>query len=567
MNNLLHSKKSVRYLSLLTVIIMTLTGAAGCRKKAAVSETESNSKPQSISSFVDSESIDSNSEAADSSDDTSADSSDDYSSSTADDNSQATSGKWINLNGKRNRPQIKVTQVVNKNGKRYIERLGRPYLIYGVQITTLDRFASPTEKQEEEFYEKAAEINFKTVLKAITWTSVEPEENKYNMYPVQQMLSNAYKYNLQVEMLWFGGNVCGSTKRAPKYVRENSTRFPMKDSRDFDYSNAELIKRECAALKTVMEYIYDNDPERRLTVVQVNNETNAGSPYIVQKDAYLNYLNQIGLTVKNSPQSVVTRVNMVSRTTDLKDGFTLAGDILRLDGIDMVGPDLYARNLEYYSNYIERYSTDDLAENIPHVAEAPGQMDNYPKQVLNAFSLNAGYDVYELKAFGSAGADFGIFRYDADKWIKRDGKKKVYYQWDKVVKVNENVTDDIVVLNKMIAGVAEQIASCPNGNFKMIFRRQSDYIGEQKITFVTYEEVTANRVGAAFLAADGYYYMFTPAGEGYFRFENKTLTESASVGVYEGGVWKETNTVRIEDGNKINVKKGYVYRIMSSQIK
>lgn len=466
---------------------------------------------------------------------------------------------WISAPPAKKRTPITVSKVVEKNGRYYVEHNGHPYLQYGVQVV-LSR-SSLSDSQKEEFFQKAAEIGFKTIIVAIRWSELEPEENKYNLYALSCFLNWSEKYDLNLELLWFGSNVCGSTSNAPNYVLNNLSRFPMMGSRDFDYGSKELQEREKKALSVAMDYIYDNDKGRRVSAVQILNEPNFADAYNSQKTAFLNYLDMLGKTVKNSPYRVVTRVNLVINNGFLSFDFKMPEEVLELDGIDMVGPDVYVSDLGSLASYVERFTVRSMSKNVSHVAEGPGQMYNFIKQVLHTFSLNSGFKVYELKAYGNTDCEFGIFRTDPVEWIKRDGTKRTMFQWDRDVKVDENITDDIVIFNRMVNAVSEQIANCPTDNFKMIFRQSDALIGSQKIRFETAEKIMANRVGAIFLADDGYYYCFTPAENGCFIFNEKTVVGKASVGAFKGGVWKENSSVAITDGNRLNVKKGNVYRI------
>ena len=462
------------------------------------------------------------------------------------------------------REPITVSQVVKKNGKSYVEYLGRPYLNYGVQIS-LDRTEGMTPAQREEFFQKASEIGFRTVIVAVKWYELEPEEGKYNLYKVSELLKFADKYNVNLEILWFGDNVCGSDGNSPDYVKNDAKRFPRK-SKYFDYSNKELLRVEKAAITQLMNYIYDNDKNRRVTAVQVLNEPNYSDCYIAQKEAYLNALDELGMAFKNSPYRVVTRVNFVISDEFLSEEYKHPEEVFNLNGIDMVGVDLYTKDLEEFVGFANRFSTGGLSENVTHFAEGPGHMYNYPKQVLTAFMFNSGYDVYELKCYGATDVDAGIFRAGLDKWEMRDGTKRTQYQWVRGQYVAESTTSDIINLNKMINCIREQIATCPRDQFSMIFRQQTNKLCDTKITFITNEECMANRVGAIFLAEDGYYYFFTPAKQGTFVFEGKTVNGSASVGSFVNGEWKETSVVQVTNNNKIEIKTGKVYRIPADRV-
>lgn len=470
---------------------------------------------------------------------------------------------WVNPAPDKKRTPVTVTEAVEKNGKRYVEYLGKPYLQFGVQVT-FDRIQGMTSAMREEFFQKAKELNFKTVIVAVRWNQLEPEEGKYNLYRVSELLRFAEKYGMNLEILWFGDNVCGNTGNAPDYVNNDTKRFPKLD-KFFDYSNKELLRAEKAAITQMMNYLYDNDKNRRVTAVQILNEPNFGDVYDTQKAAYLNALDELGMAVKNSSYRVVTRVNLVISGSFLTEESKHQSEILNLKGIDMVGVDLYTSSLEEFRDYATRFTTGDMANNIGHFAEGPGNMYNYPKQVLTAFMFNSGYDVYELKCYGATDSDTGIFRV-GNGWESRDGEKRTQYRWTRGEYIAESVTADVVNLNNMINGIREQIASCRNDRFTMIFRQKTNNLCGNKITFKTAEKRTANRIGAMFLAADGYYYFFTPAKEGSFIFENKTINAAASVGSFVNGVWKEASAVKATNGNEIKVKTGNVYRIPADRV-
>lgn len=537
-----------RIICIILCLVLLCSAVVGCKKDTPDTDSQ-------VSEPVSSDMTVSDNDTAD---DLSSDS------EVEDTNSEVSSNTpWINPAPERSRKQEIVSRIVNNGDKYYVEYLGKPYLNYGVQLSRREQIK--TDAMWEEFYAKSKELEFENVIVKLNWNEIEPEKDKYNMYRLQEILDLAEKYDFRVELLWFGVNVCGAMGSVPDYIKNDKETYPMYEKTQFpDYSNKKLLDREKKVLSKVMDYLYDNDKNRRVTMVQVLNEPNFSGAY--NQESFYEYTNQLGLVVKNSPYSVVTRVNLVIEDSYLKTTNTIPEKLLNLAGIDMVGPDVYTKDLEYYKSFTDRFSTGTMATNVMHFAEAPGQMENYPKQVLYAFANNSGYDVYELKSFGNVDFDFGIFRSDAINWVYRDGTKKAQFQWTRGQYIAESKTTDIIELNKMINRVRTQIASCPMNQFKMIFRRQSDTIGDQKITFVTYEERTANRVGAIFLAADGYYYFFTPAKEGYFLFDGKTVSGTASVGGFENGTWKQTATVQVTDGNRINVNVGNVYRIAATQV-
>lgn len=546
-----------RAVSLVLCFLLICTALVGCRKGGG------NDTDGSLESSIATGTTSSDNDSSDDRQSSSTDSFAEY--DDTDDKAVIDTAKWINPVPERRREQKVVSKVVNSGDKYYVEYLGKPYLNYGVQLSIRTEHIT-TEEMHEEFYAKTAEIGFKRAIVRLPWRFIEPEKDKYNMYELQYIIDMAEKYDLLIELLWYGVNVCGGMGHSPDYITGDKETYPMYNNTQFpDYSNKKLLEREKKVLGKVMDYLYDNDKNCRVAMVQVLNEPNFSGGY--DQESFYEYTNQLGLVVKNSPYSVATRVNLVINDSYLETTNTVPEKLLALDGIDMVGPDVYTTDLEYYKKFTDRFSMGTMATNVMHFAEAPGQMENYPKQVLYAFANNSGYDVYELKSFGNVDFDFGIFRASITDWIYRDGTKKAQHQWTRGKYVPESKTTDIIELNKMINRIDEQIARCPMNQFKMIFRRQSDTIGDQKITFVTAEERTANRIGAIFLAEDGYYYFFTPAKEGYFEFDGKTLSGVASVGGFVNGQWKQAGTAAVTNGNRINVSVGNVYRISATQLK
>ena len=548
-------------LTLCTILVVTLAlFSAACTKTP---EGEVGNSSLNVSSD-----IDSNESSSENSDISSSQESEPIVSETSSEVEEETidMNKYVKPAPNRNRTPITITEVKNNGTKNYVERMGVPYLQYGVQITT-GRSADEDEAFEEEFYKKSAELGFKTVLKAVKWKDVEPQENVYNMYTVSQILKNAEKYDLMIELLWFGGNVCGDSTYTPEYVKNDKIRFPFKSGSVLDFTSAELINRESKALTEVLNYLYDNDVNRRVSIIQIENEPTAANCWVAQLDAFLNYMDKMGQTVKNSCYRTVTRVNLSVNDDYLKDDFELMGKILALEGIDMVGPDVYTRDLEHFVKYINRFTRGDMEGNIMHIAEGPGQIYNYSKIVTTCFANNSGYYTYELKSYGGLDFDFGIFRNNNNEWIKRDGTKKALYQWDMITKFPENVTDDITVFNGMVNSVATKIAKCSLNHFKGIFRGKTEKIGTQEIMYDTSDSRVANRIGAVFLADDGYYYMFTPASSATFTFKNKSISGSVSIGAFVNGEWKETATIEAVNGNVLNVKTGVVYRVSANQLK
>ena len=498
--------------------------------------------------------------------------------------------KWVDAPDENKvRSQIAVTELVTDTatGKTYISKEGTPLLKYGVQLRT-DRYENMTETEEEKFYAKAAELNFKTVIEAAYWREIEPAEGVYNLYKIDKMIRFADKYGLNLELLWYGSDVTGTTKYAPDYILNDKNTYPLHSYtidglQMFDFSNSDLLVREKSALETVMNYIYDHDKNHRITMLQIENEPNYKAILNEQTAAAYDYLSALGDVIHNSPYRILTRVNLHSNTTDVEvdDGSPMAKALIAKSGIDMVGVGSYGNEVAYNAKYYTKWlAKDKITGNYLHIAESAGSVSNYLQFVTNAFANGSGFDIYELKSDGDKIKNFGIYRDSKTEWIERDGTNKnlSLFPWSDGI-YKECVTSDVRAFNAMINKVSSQIAACKDGNFALLALpkdsadKSSVYeIGGISVIFKTdykRENKLENRFAACFLGTDGCYYFFTQAHSGDFIFKSKNITSPVSVGEFENGAWVEKSTLNAKNDNwnaTVNISVGNIYRVDPSAI-
>ena len=249
-----------------------------------------------------------------------------------------------------------VSEIVNKDGKAYIEYKGRPYLMYGVQIRTdeAEEIAN-SESELEQNFSKAAELGFRSVMLPLRWRSFETENGVYDFKRLDSYIVWADKYDLDIHLLWFGSNVCGRQKSLPAFILGDTEAYKRIDGEYIDLSNNALLIKEKAALGQILNRLYKKDLNRRTAVIQIENEPDYGSKWQNQYNDCLRYINELGMLVKKSRYSVVTRVN-ITANAELKTN-NVPEDILALDGIDAVGVDIYINETEFYNGWIEKLST------------------------------------------------------------------------------------------------------------------------------------------------------------------------------------------------------------------
>ena len=118
-----------------------------------------------------------------------------------------------------------------------------------------------------------------SVLAAVSWAQIEPEEGKFNFSVLDSVIHGARVYNLHMVILWFGSWKNGSSTYAPDWVKRDFERFPRLKNSDgrsveiltpFSDANRDADARAFAAL---MRHIKQVDGQQHtIVMIQVENE-------------------------------------------------------------------------------------------------------------------------------------------------------------------------------------------------------------------------------------------------------------------------------------------------------
>lgn len=269
-----------------------------------------------------------------------------------------------------------ISRMATADGQPYVEYLGEPYLMYGVQMR-LDWIFKDTNADTafiEENFAKVKELGFNSVMIPIYWQTIEPEMDNYDFTQLKLYYTYLNKYDLTVQWLWFGTNVCG-VGYIPEYVSKDRDTYKIVTADNgaqgnyMDFSCAATMKREQKALSEMMEWIARNDQDKRCVMIQLNNEVDQGAGYFQenftdetivggwwqsqeahdkycwvggQRTAVFAQLSALGNIVHKSSYPVVTRVNVSGAGRDeVPELVQDYRDMLMMSGIDMVGVDSY----------------------------------------------------------------------------------------------------------------------------------------------------------------------------------------------------------------------------------
>ena len=152
----------------------------------------------------------------------------------------------------------------------------KPFLILGGEVSNT---ASSSLEYMSTVWPKLKKMNFNTVLVAVAWAWVEPEEGKFDFSLVDGLLEGARAHNLKVVFLWFGSWKNGISSFVPAWVKANQERFPrvqIKSGKSIEVlstlseTNLEFDTRAYTAF---MRHIREVDSKKNTVImIQLQNE-------------------------------------------------------------------------------------------------------------------------------------------------------------------------------------------------------------------------------------------------------------------------------------------------------
>jgi len=100
---------------------------------------------------------------------------------------------------------------------------GKPFLVLGGEA---DNTATSSLEYMNSVWDKIAKVNVNTVLGAVSWDWIEPQEGKFDWTLVDGMLDGARKHNLRIIIVYFGSWKNGLSSFVPEWVKADQQRFP-----------------------------------------------------------------------------------------------------------------------------------------------------------------------------------------------------------------------------------------------------------------------------------------------------------------------------------------------------
>ena len=286
--------------------------------------------------------------------------------------------QYIGENGKIDTSKLtpyKASEIATVNGRKIFKHNGEPYLYNALHLRyrafTTTMANSIAEKKFEEGMQKIKESGIDTVILYIYWEDMYDGKN-YNFDDLKFQYDMAIKYDLKIQVNWFGYNNCGyGGFRKWQKLRSKYPALEIDDpnitSEIPDLSQQIFIDEEIEAIQQLCAFINIYDTDRRTIAIQLENEPDndeGGMGYwLSQYSAMVNLLNKLGEAVHNSTYDMITKINITVRgideTIDGLDYFARANNLIEQPYLDLVGPDAYN------TNTMQDMSFYDKGNNIP----------------------------------------------------------------------------------------------------------------------------------------------------------------------------------------------------------
>lgn len=153
---------------------------------------------------------------------------------------------------------------------------GRPFLVLAGE---LHNSSSSSREYMQQVWPGLDSMNLNTVLAAVEWSLVEPEEGRYDFSLVDGLLEDARIHGKRLILLWFGSWKNGQSHYVPSWVKTDYRRFPRvktlegKSLEILSPFGQDILEADAGAFAAMMQHLRVTDSGKRTVVmVQVQNE-------------------------------------------------------------------------------------------------------------------------------------------------------------------------------------------------------------------------------------------------------------------------------------------------------
>ncbi len=419
--------------------------------------------------------------------------------------------------------------VKREDGTYYVEVNGNPLMFNAVHLYDEDKVYSL-----DEMAAKAKEAGYNCFIPAIAWgffwRDVQPTlSSTPNFSKLDEILRVAEKYDMYVDLQWYGSGYGPATESAPDFIRNDHTLHSHKPDGTCDkhthgveccvadYTSQKLLEYEKDILEKFMAYITEKDVNRRIVGIEIECEAIEGiyKSHQVTAERFAAYVNELGKVVKESDHPMITHINL---------GYGMAPHfIFNTPYLDINGTDPYGAHAKVTANLV----SNTFDSRVPHIMESCG-FNNLSVHFANTIVQGGHLSMYPL-ANNSWNDSNGVY-----------GKDFEWMPW----------TRRLISLNRAILKCSSVLVTKPldvlqsfnaDKNYASATYSETKSVGGYNLTMESKDGT--DPVGIAFLH-DGAIYCFAD-NEAYFAVNGTEV--SAEYGYFtQDGIWVSEENLTLE---------------------
>ena len=202
-----------------------------------------------------------------------------------------------------------------------------------VRSDLLMRADNLTVEEMEPYFKIAKETNLNTLEVPVTWSQVETDKDVYDFSDVETYLDLAKKYDLKLNLIWYGSFTDGQSLTAnyPSYISENPRVYTViKDILDFDvhgrlrvmkWDDPDLLLRESKVITKMMDYVgsWNKDNENYNPVIIVQLGQGAGDRFVKWRISQYDIRGNDGLLMSNEAATIMVNKYLEVMAKAVKD--------------------------------------------------------------------------------------------------------------------------------------------------------------------------------------------------------------------------------------------------------